>query len=275
MLSYQHAYHAGGPADVIKHVLWAAILAHLTAKPKPLNVYETHAGRGLYPVAGAETQKTPEYKQALARLYPNPQAPNCAYLQAVQAHNPSNALHIIPGSPAVAAHVLRPEDHLHLTELHPAEFALLTRNLGGRNNIHLHHDQGHRHIPPMLRRGNRNAVLIDPSYEVKTEYAETLGTVSDILDAAPQTTIMVWYPLLPQKQYQKLIDGLKVLGLPATWLTHYAWNHATAPGMYGTGQIVINMPYQLEKTLEPLLKSLAPLLKQGTSQLTTTFIVPR
>ena len=54
MLSYQHAYHAGNPADVHKHALLAAMLDYLTAKDKPLTYIETHAGRGLYDLAAPE-----------------------------------------------------------------------------------------------------------------------------------------------------------------------------------------------------------------------------
>ena len=58
MLSYQHAYHAGNLADVHKHGALAALLAYLTAKDKPLSYFETHAGRGLYDLSGAEACKT-------------------------------------------------------------------------------------------------------------------------------------------------------------------------------------------------------------------------
>lgn len=278
MLSYQHAYHAGGPADVTKHTLWAELIAALTNKPKPLYVYETHAGRGLYPVAGPETSKTPEYQSALARIFPAHS--NTLYLKATAALNPPGTLQTIPGSPAVANHLLRPDtDHLHLAEAHPSEFAYLEANLGGRKHIHLHAEDGHRHIPALIRSGQRTLVLIDPSYEVKAEYLQTVETVKAILAKNPQATIMVWYPMLPAKLHQQLIDGLKALQVSATWLGQSVWNKVEMPGMYGSGQVILNMPYQasgkLEDKLAAHLRKLSPALKQTRADVTTTLLVPR
>ncbi len=43
MLSYQHAYHAGNAADVIKHLTLSRLFYYLTQKDKPLFYLETHA----------------------------------------------------------------------------------------------------------------------------------------------------------------------------------------------------------------------------------------
>ena len=47
-MNYRHAFHAGNPADVIKHAVLAFILAHMTQKETPLRVVDTHAGIGVY-----------------------------------------------------------------------------------------------------------------------------------------------------------------------------------------------------------------------------------
>ena len=57
MLSYQHAYHAGGPADLHKHIVLAELLARLTAKPRGIAYLETHAGRGRYDLAAPEDEE--------------------------------------------------------------------------------------------------------------------------------------------------------------------------------------------------------------------------
>ncbi len=282
MLSYQHAYHAGGPADVVKHTLWAAILTQLVKKESPLHVFETHSGRGLYPTSAPETQKTPEYLTGVARI---PMANTTPYMDAVRTLNTVDArlmaqLEVIPGSPAVAKHVLRDVDHLHLAEAHPLELEHLRTNfphaLRRERNIHIHEGDGHKLIPTLIRPGNRNAVLIDPSYEIKTEYQQVVETVRDIITRAPNTTVMVWYPLLnPKKNSQLLIDRLKSLNVSATFLTHYGWNKPDADGMHGTGQIILGLPYKIERDLTETLKSLAPQLKQKAADLTTTMLIPR
>lgn len=283
MLSYQHAYHAGGPADVIKHTLWAHILRHMVQKDGALHVYETHAGRGLYDVALPEMQKTPEYKTGLQKIMVN--QPESAYMEAVNALNPTGKLAVVPGSPAVADAVLRhaPDtegDHLHLAEAHPGELEHLKlafpHAARRARNIHIHEGDGHRLIPTLIKAGQRNAVLIDPSYEIKAEYVQVTETVKAILAKAPQTTVMVWYPLLsPKARSQDMIDVLKALGVPATYLVHYSWNTPEAPGMYGTGQIIFNLPYKLETELPNLLKPLVQPLKQSVANLTSTLLVPR
>lgn len=278
MLSYQHAYHAGGPADVIKHTLWAAILTQLTQKDAPLHIYETHSGRGLYPTSAPETQKTPEYRTGLARLMST--QPDTPYFKATKALNEDGNLATIPGSPAVAKHVMRDMDHLHLAEAHPLElehlrlaFPHTTRR---ESNIHIHEGDGHHLIPTLVRAGQRTAVLIDPSFEVKAEYLQVVETVKAILAKVPAAVIMVWYPLLtPKKNSQALIEGLKALNVSATWLAHYSWNKPDAEGMFGTGQVILNLPYKIEGALTTTLKSLAPQLKQQVADLTTTMLVPR
>lgn len=57
MLSYQHAYHAGCLADVLKHGALAALRTHLRQKPKPLSYLETRAGRAVYDLSSAESEK--------------------------------------------------------------------------------------------------------------------------------------------------------------------------------------------------------------------------
>ena len=46
MLSYQHEYHAGNHADVLKHVCLCSILDSLCRKEKPFTIIDSHAGAG-------------------------------------------------------------------------------------------------------------------------------------------------------------------------------------------------------------------------------------
>ena len=130
MLSYQHAFHAGNLADLQKHAALAAMLDYLLRKDKPLSYVETHAGRGLYDLGSAEARKTGEAAQgilldeaALAEDHPYRRA-----LAAVRARHGPRAY---PGSPLLAATLLRPGDRLHLAELHPQEHAGLVQALRG------------------------------------------------------------------------------------------------------------------------------------------------
>ena len=44
MLSYRHSFHAGNPADVLKHLVLFEVLQYLTQKDKALEYIDTHSG---------------------------------------------------------------------------------------------------------------------------------------------------------------------------------------------------------------------------------------
>ena len=67
-MNYRHAFHAGNFADVMKHAVLALIVEHLKKKPKPFRVIDTHAGIGLYDLAGDEAERTGEWKSGIGRL---------------------------------------------------------------------------------------------------------------------------------------------------------------------------------------------------------------
>jgi len=177
MLSYQHAYHAGNMADVHKHAILAWMLDYMTRKDKPLTYMETHAGRALYDLTADAAVKTGEAAQgiALARRWFSADHPYAKALDAVaEEHGPD----AYPGSPLVAAHVLRPSDPLFLSELHPQEFAALKEAMAPHSAICQNRDGWEMALsqcPPDPRRG---LLLIDPSFEVKSDYATIPTTIA-------------------------------------------------------------------------------------------------
>src|SRR5947209_16221410 len=74
-MNYRHAYHAGNFADVLKHAALVAVLLRLRKKEKPFAVIDTHAGRGLYDLAGRGAQKSGEAGDGVARLLALDSAP--------------------------------------------------------------------------------------------------------------------------------------------------------------------------------------------------------
>ena len=67
-MNYRHAYHAGNFADVLKHAVLARVLTHLRDKPAAFRVIDTHAGAGVYDLAGIEAGKTLEWRDGIGRL---------------------------------------------------------------------------------------------------------------------------------------------------------------------------------------------------------------
>lgn len=242
MLSYQHAYHAGGPADLHKHIVFGELLARLTVKARGVTVLETHAGRGLYDLASAEAAKTGEAGAGIARIAVEPGSPFGQALARTRARHGPTAY---PGSPLVARALLRPQDRQVLMELHPAEHAALRSAIGTDPAIAVHRRDGYEGIlalvPPTPRRG---LVLVDPSYEVKTEYPAAAAFVRKLIARWPEAAVLVWYPLLPEGRHIALLDGLRPL---APRVDEVSFNPKPARGMTGSGLALVNGPFGAER----------------------------
>jgi hypothetical protein len=68
MLSYRHAFHAGNPADVLKHTLLVHALDYMVQKEKPLLYGDTHAGAGMYRLDDGFATMNREYEAGVGRL---------------------------------------------------------------------------------------------------------------------------------------------------------------------------------------------------------------
>src|SRR5262249_866483 len=123
-MNYRHSFHAGNFADVVKHAVLTRVLLHLRAKPAPFRVIDTHAGAGLYDLAGEEAGRSREWRGGIERLLSQPigeeaRALLAPYLEAVAALNGAGGLIVYPGSPALVRAFLRPQDRLVACELEP------------------------------------------------------------------------------------------------------------------------------------------------------------
>ena len=237
MLSYQHGYHAGGPADLHKHAALAELLALLTAKPRGISYVETHAGRGLYDLAAPEALKTGEAAAGIGRLAPDPATPfGRAVLRSRDLHGPD----AYPGSPLVARSLLRDQDRMVLFELHPAEHAALTENLSGPGAAIHRRDgfEGALALAPFKPR--KGLVLIDPSYELKSDYAGAARFVTALIRKWPEATILLWYPILPAMRHETLKSHLAPLPV---LVDEASFRDPPARGMTGSGLIRVNAPY--------------------------------
>jgi|KBSMisStandDraft_5_1062788.scaffolds.fasta_scaffold116017_3 23S rRNA (adenine2030-N6)-methyltransferase len=100
-MNYRHAFHAGNFADVVKHVVLARILVHLRGKPAAFRVIDTHAGAGVYDLAGEEASRTGEWRAGIGRLLTAPIAPAVQallkpYLDVVASLNSAPAAPLVP-----------------------------------------------------------------------------------------------------------------------------------------------------------------------------------
>jgi len=242
MLSYQHLYHAGNPADVHKHAALAWCLEYLTAKDKSLTYLETHAGRGLYDLTAPEAEKTGEAKAGIVRMEEMFPATH-PYRRALNAVRAAHGPDAYPGSPLIAAHFLRAADRMRLAELHPQEHAALRTALPGaavdrRDGA----EMALAACPPDPRRG---LLLIDPSWEVKTDYRTIPDLVQKLHRKWNVGVILLWYPLLATTPHRAMVADLA--GAIPDALVHEVTFPPARPGhgMAGSGLFVVNPPWGL------------------------------
>ena len=251
MLSYQHIYHAGNMADVQKHALLATMLDYLVQKDKSLTYIETHAGSGLYRLDAAEALKTGEAATGVGRLESAFPAnhPYRLRLAEVRARFGANAY---PGSPLLAALSLRPGDRMHLAELHPREHEALAE-LMVPVRAQVRHEDGFAMAlalcPPTPRRG---IVLIDPSYEVKEDYAAIPRVVAALRRKWNVGIVALWYPILPDARHGPMLATLAAAE-PGAFRHEVAFGPAReGHRMVGSGMFVVNPPYGLGSEAERL-----------------------
>lgn len=258
MLSYRHAFHAGNHADVLKHFILQQVLSYATQKEKALYYIDTHAGAGMYALDAGFATKNAEYATGIARLWQADGLPEplSDFVSVIQSFNPDSSLKLYPGSPALAAHLLRDEDKLRLFELHPNDFKILDQNCKDishyRRRVILEMKDGFNGIkaflPPPSRRA---AVLIDPPYEQKEDYQRVVNMLKDSLTRFETGTYMLWYPILQRPEPAQMVADIHKLN-PKNWL-HVSLNVQSPStegfGMHGSGMFIINPPWTLPKIL--------------------------
>ena len=265
MLSYRHAFHAGNPADVLKHLVWIQVLDYMTRKDKPFMVVDTHAGAGMYLLQGDMAQKTGEWATGIGKLWSLPidALPEAVarYRHVLADANEGTALMRYPGSPWISGHCTRSIDLLRFFELHSSDAPLLAQALRfAQKRTQITQADGLAGLkalmPPPSRRA---AVLIDPSYEDKADYGKVIQTLRDALQRFATGTYVLWYPELARRESVELPERLLKLGA-ANWL-HVTLSTqppaADGLGMTGSGLFVINPPWTLPQALEATLPWLA------------------
>ncbi|MDR1374330.1 MAG: 23S rRNA (adenine(2030)-N(6))-methyltransferase RlmJ, partial [Treponema sp.] len=202
MLSYRHAFHAGGAADVLKHTILIFCLDYLRQKEKPFLCVDTHAGAGLY-------ARNREWEGGIERLRARRRKLPPALMRWLELAGGSPAAGsrgpaetqtcapVYPGSPGFIRQLLRPQDRAACFELHPADFARLYEHFGGDPRFTIRREDGlaalKALLPPLSRRG---CIFIDPSYEIKDEYRRVPAMLAKALERFPRGLYIVWYPLL-------------------------------------------------------------------------------
>lgn len=276
MLSYRHAFHAGNHADVLKHLLEMQLLQHLAQKDKPFWYVDTHAGAGCYELDSGYALQNAEYQSGIARLWGRVDLPPvlAGYVALVQGMNPDGQLRRYPGSPWIAAQLLRGQDRMRLFELHPGDSEILRKNFP-EHGVQVRVADGFGALKALLPPPPRRAlVLIDPPYENKQDYQHVIASLREGLKRFANGVYAVWYPQLQRAEARQLPEQLKNLPVKS-WLNVSLSVCAPAAdgfGMFGSGMFVLNPPWLLHDTLQQIMPYL---LKQLAQDEHATFVLER
>src|ERR1700716_990486 len=200
-MNYRHAFHAGGFADVIKHIVLVRILTYLQEKPAAFRVIDSHAGAGLYDLTSEEARRGGEWLTGIARVmqarFSETTLPLIKpYLDIIRAFNAQRDLKAYPGSPLIARALLRPQDRLTACEVEPKARKRLIEALRRDTQARVVDLDGWMalpaFVPPKERRG---LVLIDPAFEQKDEFARLGSGFAEAFAKWPTGGYLLWYPV--------------------------------------------------------------------------------
>jgi 23S rRNA (adenine2030-N6)-methyltransferase len=285
MLSYQHIFHAGNHADLLKHSVLIQVLESLNKKEKPYTFFDTHAASGIYDLKDNRSLKTGEAEKGITHFADKADMPQAfaSYMTYVQKYLKDS---LYPGSPEIERSFMRKQDTLILSELHPQEIENLRNNMKKSGDcdrdslpdIQIHNRSGWEMLkaltPPATKRG---AALIDPSYEEVSDYQIAADTICAVHKKWSNGIIMLWYPLLAHREseIEAMVNqinnearaqnaNIEIADLrlevfdknehkEVSLEEFRASQGKNPPRLYGSGMLVLNAPWMLkENTLETI-----------------------
>ncbi len=249
-MNYRHAYHAGNHGDVLKHAILTAIIARLHEKPTPVFILDTHAGIGTYDLTGIEAGKTGEWEDGIGPVLAADPPALQDYLALVRDLNPLDTLATYPGSPAIAAALMRATDRLVLSELHPDDARMLRRWAYGKPGVAVHQRDAYEALKAFLPpREARGLVLVDPPYEVTDEFERLAKAVAAATKRWPGGRWMIWHPIKERAPVWRLEEALLADAAGSILSVELMIRPVDGVSLAGSGIILINPPFGLEDWL--------------------------
>jgi len=260
VLSYRHEFHAGNVADLLKHSVLSLIIEYLKQKPAPVRYIDTHAGAGLYSITSAMAEKTGEYQRGVGSLsLANFPAQLAAYQSVIAAFAPDKHY---PGSPLLAARLLRAQDELRLFELHSSEYPRLHDLLARDRRVRIVQTDGYASVNALLPvRHARALVLIDPSYEVKSDYEAVVECLRQGYARMPNAVFAIWYPVINNPALAGMLKKLAAIPERNVWRFELsAFDTGVEAGMTATGMFVVSPPWTLAQDLDTAFQAICSCL---------------
>lgn len=263
MLSYQHHYHVGNHADVLKHWVLFECIQYMQKKPKAFEYIDTHAGAGLYDFDDPKTQKLKEFETGVNLLLANPFEEIQDFTTLLAEFTECGQY---PGSPALVNHLLRDNDKSWLFELHPQTVEETKRHCAIKRKTFVRQENGFQGLQGLLPTASKRAiVLIDPSYEIKEDYVNVAQAIKKAINKMPQTMILLWYPIVKRTDVEVIETTLMRNGVRnILQLELCIAPDSEEKGMTGSGMIVVNPPWTLIQKAQAVLPKLTNILVKAS-----------
>jgi 23S rRNA (adenine2030-N6)-methyltransferase len=265
-LNYRHAFHAGNFADLVKHAVLLQLLAWLTAEPGALSVIDTHAGRGLYDLAGIEAKKSGEAEAGIARLLAAADAPGefAPLTAAVKALNKGGPARRYPGSPWLIAEALRPGDSYLACELRPDEHGALAELMKARRGVRTACADGYDVAVGHTPSTGKVLVLIDPPFERADDYARIVETLAGVRRRNRGAVGLVWLPLKDLETFDGFLRDLEDAVSAPMLVAETRMRPLTDPlKMNGCALVLLGAPDDMVEPLRAICGWTAERLGQG------------
>jgi 23S rRNA (adenine2030-N6)-methyltransferase len=253
-MNYRHAFHAGNFADIVKHLALVAGLCHLRRKAAGFAVIDSHAGRGAYDLGGPEAARTGEAADGIARLTDVKGGP-----EALTTYLALTGGTVYPGSPLLAAKLLRLQDRLVAVEKHPEDAAALAETLRPYARVRVEEADGYKRLaallPPPERRG---LVLIDPPYESPDEFRTAAAAVSTAYRRFATGLYLVWFPIKSVAEANGFCGEVLASGAAKVLRLDVTRHDAVEGKLNAAGLLIINPPWQFEDEMHAALAIVLP-----------------
>lgn len=259
-MNYRHIYHAGNFSDVFKHIIVMRIVEYLKRKEKAFRVIDTHAGIGLYNLSSLEAEKTGEWHDGIGKVLATPIPKDLKTLlypwyDIVHAANKGNKKIVFyPGSPVLIRKLLRKQDRLTAIELHCEDYKTLAKNFSGDPQTKVLHLDGwlslNSFLPPKEKRG---LILVDPPFEQLDEFSRLIDGITKAYRRFSGGIYALWYPVKYDTEIENFLHALRQTGIPKIFQIEMRIRKKTSQAtLNGSGMILINPPYLLEKEMKEL-----------------------
>jgi len=280
MLSYQHSYHAGNHADVLKHVILGDIAAGMFNKDAPVFMLDAFASRGIYDLNAPEAQKNCEFETGIGKLWPLRHESSPVgikrWFALIAAENSDDSCTRLPGSTALLHAMARESDRLAACDLHPQEFDGLRMAFQASRRFSLLKRDAFEALKALLPpKEKRGLIFLDPSYEVKEEYRLIAKAVAEAHRRFATGVYVIWYPLLPAERHLDLFKEIKRSGIRKILRVELDCADSFPDmQMHGSGMLIVNPPWHAEQAMQASLDWISEKLTGGIGHKHFGWLVP-